>query len=182
MEEDIYYRVMKYLPSEPDILYSVASFRGDADEEHQTNIVSRKGIHVDTKGIGFFATHSQESARYWVEQSAQDAYAYGIFRVVGKPKPNPDAWAGDIIDEMEILEEVETFPPTRTHSDLALKGKQALSGLYAVLQVPDSIKYKLISQGNWKPFNNAEIKAAIDEGLATDTELNQLAKYNSYFT
>lgn len=181
-EKDIFYRVMRYHPSAPEILFSAASYRGDAEEEKQTTRFLRKGVNVDKAGIGFFVSDSMEMAEHWVEQGEQDPFAYGIFRVLGTRKPNTEDWAGEVIDEMEILEEVKTYPPTRTHSSLALAGKSSLSGLQQVLAVPDAVKTQLIAKGIWKPFDEAEIQAAIDEGLATKEELEYLKQYNSYFS
>lgn len=180
-EKEIFYRVMKYHPSAPDILFSSASYRGDVEEAKQTTRFLRKGINVDKAGIGFFATDTAESAEYWVEQGEQDPFAYGIFRVLGTRKPNPEDWAGEIIDEMEILEEIKTYPPTRTHSAAALAGKSTLGGLKQVLAVPEALKSRLIEMGRWKPLDETEIQAAIDEGLATKEELEYLKQYNSYF-
>lgn len=179
-EKEIFYRVMRYHPSTPEILFSASSYRGDVEEEKQTTRFLRKGINVDKAGIGFFASDSIEGAEYWVEQGEQDPFAYGIFRVLGTRKPNTEDWAGEIIDEMEILEEVKTYPPTRTHSKLALAGKSSLSGLKQVLALPDELKSRLIARGAWKPLDEVEIQAAIDEGLATKEELEYLKQYNSY--
>jgi len=121
----IYYRLFRFDPDNPDVLYSPVGTVAGNEEHFITNTFSRTGINVDTSGQGFFAASHPDDAAAWIgsrsdreggyQYSKSDPFSYAVFPVIGVPhnyqyfQEHPEVFsdfgtaAGYIIDEMQII-------------------------------------------------------------------------------
>lgn len=69
----VLYRLMKYLPSDPEKLYSAVGQTGFGSDRMGTTEFSLHGVNTDIKGQGFFAEASPTAAATWLQH-----YAHGL--------------------------------------------------------------------------------------------------------
>ena len=134
-----YYRLMKYLPAEPEKLLSpVGTVAGNEDRVGLSEF-SRTLINVDPTGQGFWVCLTPEGAAaetpFQADLEAKkhsdkdDPYAYAVFPVIGVPHnqkyfdEHPEVFSdfmtldSIIIDEMQIIgDPIYEWQPTKTVS------------------------------------------------------------------
>lgn len=98
----ILYRLMRYLPSDPETLYSAVGATGFDQERMGTSKFSLHGINTDIKAQGFFATPTPGEAATWIRYShlkndiipaeKGDPFDYAVFPIVAGKFYNSKYW------------------------------------------------------------------------------------------